>query len=757
MSFTAQVTVILAVTVGVCLAIGYASLQNDKAFIKSKTEEYQRNQLDTVTYLAERMQTQFEKLHDALYGLSQMPKVQFLDKNEALLNLIRVYRMNEAQVDGIFRVDNMNQLRFSYPTDAPTPTPEELEPIFQRARMTGKSSFQVISRRGDDSDLLVIARSVYTTQGEVRLHPSNKFSGLLYFTISLDRLQDTLLDFSNLESRGVPWVITGEGVLVGTQDEKRLGRAIEDALPARFSPNERQAFLALVERMRAAERGTGSYAYRDSTAVGQELAAEIVQLVAFAPLTFGEHSWSVALTNPRSEVTRLIDEVINDRWLNNITVFGTIVGMALLLVMLLKRTHRQRMMDIEEGQKALRETEEKYRTLVENSSDAIVILADEETVYHNPAYTALVAPDDVGAAVRSFFEAVAPEHRETVTRHCDRLAAKQDVPEKLELQLSTSNGELRSVEATFREMHYQGRPALMAVIHDTTERHRAEAEKKETLRQIADSLENSVGFVVRSVSNAANQMEGAAQTMSTSAEHNSQQAKVVASASQETASNVQAVAKAAEELGGSITGVGREVSASTQITERAVREMDDTNTAIRELASAAQKIGEVIKLISDIAAQTNLLALNATIEAARAGEAGRGFAVVASEVKSLAAQTTRATEEIADQIVSIQSATGASVEAIERIGKTVNEVSAIASGIAAAVDEQSAATNEIARNVEQAARGTERVAATIGSVTDTAGETGKAANHVLKAAVELSQQSETLQSEVERFLVAIRS
>ena len=171
----------------------------------------------------------------------------------------------------------------------------------------------------------------------------------------------------------------------------------------------------------------------------------------------------------------------------------------------------------------------------------------------------------------------------------------------------------------------------------------------------------------------------------------------------------------------------------------------------------ANRIGEVVDLIHEIADQTNLLALNATIEAARAGDAGKGFAVVASEVKSLADQTAKATDEIAAQIGAIQSATRDSVGAIEGIGKTISEISEIAGAIAAAVEEQGAATQEIARNVQQAAQGTESVSQSISGVTDAASETDRAASDVRISAEELTKDFARLKSEVEAFLNGIKA
>ena len=178
---------------------------------------------------------------------------------------------------------------------------------------------------------------------------------------------------------------------------------------------------------------------------------------------------------------------------------------------------------------------------------------------------------------------------------------------------------------------------------------------------------------------------------------------------------------------------------------------------MQSLAEGAQKIGEVVNLINDIASQTNLLALNATIEAARAGEAGKGFAVVASEVKSLANQTAKATEDISAQITAIQSSTKGAVDAIKNIGTTISQIGEIATTIAAAVEEQGAATQEIARNVQQAAAGTQEVSTNIGGVTTAAAETGSSASQVNTAAELLGQKNEVLRHAVTDFLTKVRA
>jgi methyl-accepting chemotaxis protein len=278
-----------------------------------------------------------------------------------------------------------------------------------------------------------------------------------------------------------------------------------------------------------------------------------------------------------------------------------------------------------------------------------------------------------------------------------------------------------------------------------------------TLNQHANVFENEVHSMVEIVASAATELLSTSQAMASTAEATSHQASLVANAAESAASNVQTVAAAAEELHASIGEISRQVAESTRISQEAVEEANRTNTLVNGLAQAADKIGEVVKLINDIASQTNLLALNATIEAARAGDAGKGFAVVANEVKNLASQTARATDEISTQISNVQSATKDAVSAIQGIGETISHINEIASTIAVAVEEQGSATQEIARNVQGASAGTSEVTGNIHNVTEASTETGHAASEVLVASRELSAQAEKLRAKVDGFLSDIRA
>jgi methyl-accepting chemotaxis protein len=224
-----------------------------------------------------------------------------------------------------------------------------------------------------------------------------------------------------------------------------------------------------------------------------------------------------------------------------------------------------------------------------------------------------------------------------------------------------------------------------------------------------EALAASVSDITSTVSSAAEQLRGNADELTQTSENASTQLSAVAAATEEASANVATVAAATEELSATLEDISRQISTANDVTRTAVTRAYESNAKVEALATAAERIGEVITLIKDIADQTNLLALNATIEAARAGEAGKGFAVVASEVKSLANQTASATNEITEQISTIQTEIGSTIEGIQAISGIIAQIEEISTTIASAVEEQTAAVREIASNAQHASQGTEEV------------------------------------------------
>jgi len=296
---------------------------------------------------------------------------------------------------------------------------------------------------------------------------------------------------------------------------------------------------------------------------------------------------------------------------------------------------------------------------------------------------------------------------------------------------------------------------------DVTEQRRAEEERAaiaaETQRRsVIDTaihaFRSSVETLLGRVGAGASAMRSTADSLFGFSERTSTRAYSAVQAFHEASSNVDTAAYAADELSRSIGEISRQLSQTGGIVGQAAQEARKTDQEIAALADGAQKIGDVVKLIRDIAGQTNLLALNATIEAARAGEAGRGFAVVASEVKSLAVQTAKATEDIASHIQAVQDSTASAVAAIRHIAARMHEIDGNTAALAAAVEEQNAATSQISQNVAGAAQGTAHVLTVLGEVTHAASDTRSSAETVRDASQTVESAVANLRQEVEDFL-----
>ena len=299
---------------------------------------------------------------------------------------------------------------------------------------------------------------------------------------------------------------------------------------------------------------------------------------------------------------------------------------------------------------------------------------------------------------------------------------------------------------------------------DITERRQAEQqrtamqhqeERRAVIENAISAFRERAESLLRTVADSAGEMRATAASLFNASGHTSKRAESAVQTSNEASSNVETAAVAADELSSSIAEIGRRLNQTTEVVRVAVDEAQVTNQDIGALAQGARKIGDVTKLIRNIAGQTNLLALNATIEAARAGEAGRGFAVVASEVKSLAVQTAKATEDISSQILEVQNSTDKAVEAIGRIAHRMQEIDNYTCAVAASVQQQSAATGEISQNVTSAADGAKLVVTVLSEVAGATTETQDSAQTVLAAAESVEKAAANLRGEVEGFLTKV--
>ena len=282
-------------------------------------------------------------------------------------------------------------------------------------------------------------------------------------------------------------------------------------------------------------------------------------------------------------------------------------------------------------------------------------------------------------------------------------------------------------------------------------------EREEAMLAVADGFEASVRHVVESVGASAKQIESGARLVSDNAEQSGQLAAGVAAAATQASENSMIVASATEEMSLSIAEVSQQIAGAAKVAQDAADRARSTDAIVGNLIEDTRTIEDVVALIADVARQTNLLALNATIEASRAGDSGRGFAVVASEIKTLAGRTANATEEIASKIARTRDTTAMAATAITDVAKTIDEISAIATVVACAMEQQRLTTAQIAESTNQAAQGSHNVACNIDQVHKGVGATGRAAQESLRAADDLNRQAEALMNAVDGFLATVRA
>ena len=524
-----QIFLICIVTAVVCVGIGMISSQSDRDFIRQKTVEFQENQLAAASLIAERLRSQFEKIDDSLHHLSQLPKVQFLHRNECLLHLIRAHRMNSEIIEGIFRVDNSMEQACSYPNRESALFSVELAPLFEHVRLTGETITRVIPGSSPENKAkLVLVKPIYTVQGEVRLHPNNKFSGVIYVVISLDRLTELMRSAKGFGKNGEYWVRLGNDLILHPQSVETpllsLEQVFEEVIDDTEFAQIREAFAQIDPRSQgnteikfthhgkphSTPTSVGIIAEhtRDepnnlSGEIGREVygtssTANVARvhrlLLAFTPLVLPGNNWSILVVNPSEDVTSLIDKAIGQRWLNNFAVFITIISMTVFLVLIIKRNHSIQMKQISASQRALSEAEEKYRTLVESSTDAIIILCRNKLVYHNKAYEKLIGCNFDDSETAEFLSFVHPSHLEKAKSYISRASESGG---RVGVIICSRDGQEFYVELTKKQIQFERRHALMIVIHDTTELRRNEQEMREAKEAAESANRTKSEFLAR--------------------------------------------------------------------------------------------------------------------------------------------------------------------------------------------------------------------------------------------------------------------
>jgi methyl-accepting chemotaxis protein len=411
-----------------------------------------------------------------------------------------------------------------------------------------------------------------------------------------------------------------------------------------------------------------------------------------------------------------------------------------------------------EGVKRAGEINAQIDKLVEITRASVDALGDRAAEVHRATARHLVIGSSIGLGIAFGFLAWIARFQlaKPLAAMASRMSRLAEGDLEIEVVGTERRDEIGSLARSL-QVFKENTHAKRALEAAQLEEQQAKQRQQQAILESIKAFEGSVRGALETLGAAAGQMQRTAETLSLTAQAEERQSAEAAQGAEQASANVQAVTAALTELNATIGEVASQVDHSTRIAGAAIEVAHHMEGDIQALTDAAERVGSIVLLISNIAAQTNLLALNATIEAARAGDAGKGFAVVAGEVKSLATQTAQATTEIAGQISAMQSATLTVIDAIKRIHATIEQMNSICAVVAGATQQQAAATQEISQRVQEAAVGTDEVSKSIAGVSAGTHETQKAATEVLASATELGQQTAALRGGIDAFLDDIRA
>jgi methyl-accepting chemotaxis protein len=320
------------------------------------------------------------------------------------------------------------------------------------------------------------------------------------------------------------------------------------------------------------------------------------------------------------------------------------------------------------------------------------------------------------------------------------------------------NDEIGAIALSVQKIRESTERSGQTLLREREEREAdADRQRAALLADLAADLERSVMGVTSAVSSAAEELGVTASELASGANETQSSAGTMHESTSRAIFRMSSIEEAARDLRLAIDRLDDDVQSSDASARSARDYADQMGAVVDELAAGADRVSDVIGLISDIAAQTNLLALNATIEAARAGEAGRGFAVVASEVKGLSGQTARAIEDISRQIATMNQATGATVEAIAGIRSMIADLSDTVRRTAEAMRHQHGVTHAIVADVGAATVEFSRIGDATSLVSSASQQTSEAAASVKHASNELAGLASSLKSRIDQFIAQVRA